>query len=520
MAEPTPQQLAKALTLDERMAKFGFDPSLNRGTLLPFGTNQQGENEWAVPQIGYDMVKALVLPGHVAQGGQATNNDVTDMALNLAGMGGSSSMALGKAAVGGPGGKVLGANVIPRKTVQVRPESNNMPTGSGGRSPLPSGVPGDGVPQPLLSYPPIAPPAWATDKVTGKEYLAKVNSPEALLVQKTVGAAQRDIDAGNYIPYFPVSQRADVDPSNYLFLGKTIDKAAPRTAASIEKYEALANDPSGLSRLRKAYEEGRTIPDADRWYFMKQLEDAFVKELGPEEGRRQFDQKFATSMAATTGGSSPKENLRMAMYGNYLRENNLPYPEHTYEMPYPIGGRYAKGNITQHEKIFDSGGAIDPAVNPKRHNFRGDFLGDTAATIDEQMSGLFQPGMQIPPGPSYGSYEGALNRIAAEYGLMPRDFQDVAWAGAKKAKEGAKYPGSSTMIKEVNEAIERTARVTGQTPEEVVTQNIIRSQGPVYMTGNPAMLAAGQNQDASPSKMALELAKRLSDQDFYAKGGI
>lgn len=111
MAEPTPQQLAKALTLDERMAKFGFDPSLNRGTLLPFGTNQQGENEWAVPQIGYDMVKALVLPGHVAQGGQVTNNDVTEMALNLAGMGGSSSMALGKAAVGGPGGKVLGANV-------------------------------------------------------------------------------------------------------------------------------------------------------------------------------------------------------------------------------------------------------------------------------------------------------------------------------------------------------------------------------------------------------------------------
>ena len=40
------------------------------------------------------------------------------------------------------------------------------------------------------------------------------------------------------------------------------------------------------------------------------------------------------------------------------------------------------------------------------------------------------------------------------------------------------------------------------------------------MTGNPAMLVAGQNQDAGPPKMALELAKRLSDQEFYAKGGI
>jgi len=422
---------------------------------------------------------------------------------------------------------VLGMNAVPRKTVRVEPESGNISTGSGGGSPPPSGVPGDGVPQPLLSYPPIAPPAWATDKVTGKEYLAKVNSPEALSVQKSVGAAQRDIDAGNYTPYFPVNQRADVKPSNYPFSGKTVDEAAPRTAASIEKYEALANSPEGIARLREAYEVGQKIPDADRWYFMKQLEDAFVKELGPVEGRKQFDQKFATSMAATTGGSSPKENFRMAMYGNYLRENNIPYPEHTYEMPYPIGGRYAKGNITQHEKIFDGGGAIDPGINPKRYNFRGNFVGETAGTIDEQMSGLFQPGMQIPPGPSYGSYEAALNRTAAEYGKKPRDFQDVAWAGAKKAKDGAKYPGSRPMIEEVNQAIERTARITGQTPEEVLTQNIIRSRGPLYGIGAPAMLAAGQNQDAvpqnqdaGPPKMALELAKRLSDQEFYAKGGI
>lgn len=100
------------LTLNERMGEFGFDPSLKRGSLLPFGTNQQGENEWAVPEIGYGMMKAWILPGHVAQGGTVTNNDVMDAALNIAGMGGFGSMGLGAKAVGGQGGKVLGANVV------------------------------------------------------------------------------------------------------------------------------------------------------------------------------------------------------------------------------------------------------------------------------------------------------------------------------------------------------------------------------------------------------------------------
>jgi GNAT superfamily N-acetyltransferase len=53
-----------------------------------------------------------------------------------------------------------------------------------------------------------------------------------------------------------------------------------------------------------------------------------------------------------------------------------------------------------------------------------------------------------------------------------------------------------------------------------LTKSLERNGETFGMTGNPAMLAAGQNQDRGPPKMALELAKRLSDQEFYAKGGI
>jgi len=123
MADPTPQQLAKALTLDEQMAGLARDFGTTGLLTAPAPDKIENEKYYqGMPNaIGYlsDMVKnsiygaskAAVLPSHVAQGGEWTFNDVTDMALNLLGWGGFGSMGLGKAAVGGPGGKVLGANV-------------------------------------------------------------------------------------------------------------------------------------------------------------------------------------------------------------------------------------------------------------------------------------------------------------------------------------------------------------------------------------------------------------------------
>lgn len=189
-------------------------------------------------------------------------------------------------------------------------------------------------------------------------------------------------------------------------------------------------------------------------------------------------------MAATTGGAAPKENFRMAMYGNYLKENKLPYPEAAYEMPYPIGGRYAMGNIKMHKKL--AGKTIDPETNPKRSNFAYNFLGDKAgSTIDEQMSMLFDPKVKQPQW--YGPYEGVIADLAKEYGVAPRDFQDVAWAGAKYLKNPERYPGSKPMIQEVNEAVERTARITGLSPKEVLVEGVMKSKIPVY--SNPVTAA-------------------------------
>ena len=184
-------------------------------------------------------------------------------------------------------------------------------------------------------------------------------------------------------------------------------------------------------------------------------------------------------MAATTGGASPKANLRMAMYGNYLRYKKIRYPEYAHEMPFPIGGRYAMNNMDMHKKLMSN--PIDSKTNPKRHNFRSNFLGDkSSATIDEQMMNLFDPSLNVPPAGAYGTFENKVAKLAKKENVAPRDYQDVAWAGAKKLKNPDRYEGSRSMMEEVNQAIERTSKITGLTPKQVLVEGIIKGKIPIY----------------------------------------
>ena len=359
-------------------------------------------------------------------------------------------------------------------------------TPSGGGGSLPSDVPGDGVSRPLLDYPITGPPETKINE-KGNEFLSKVLTPEAKAVQKKVNAAQKDINAGNYTPYFDLSKRFDVDPSNYDFTPSTLENAVPKAQKAIDKYTKMAANKTGKKSWRDAYAKGLKMENSEDWFFMGQLEDKFIEVYGEVEGRKQFDRKFAHSMAAMTGGSSPKENFRNAMYGNYMNAQGLSVPEEGWKLPYPVGGRYLGTNMRMFNRF--AGTNLD-AKNPKRRNFRGNFLGEHAATLDEQMMKGFDPkGPGEPPGPSYGYYERTLNDLAAKKNVDPSAFQDVAWAGLKSTKDKT-YTKGKPMMQEVNEAIERTARVTGLTPEEVVVEGIVKSRIPIYGIAG-ATVAAG-----------------------------
>lgn len=322
-------------------------------------------------------------------------------------------------------------------------------------------------------YPDTLPGVPAVDKKTGKEYIAKQNSPEAMAVEAARKAAQKDIDKGNYTPMFDLEKRYYADPAPYNIQGNTLTDAMPARQETIDKYKAMYDTPEARQRLTEAYQKGAADPSTQNWYAMGQLENEYIQRLGPEAGRQRFNEDFAQAMAATTGGADPTSNFLMGAFGNYQRARGLPIPKNAYDMPYPIGGRYASGNMTMYDKVMVQGKPMTAADQPKRFNFASNFLGDRSrATIDEQMMGGIAPPLKAPAAGSYGVAEGVVQDIAKGLGVQPANAQDVMWAGLKNV------PGKP-MIQHVNESIERTARITGQTPEQVLDA-MIRNRSPMY----------------------------------------
>lgn len=341
-------------------------------------------------------------------------------------------------------------------------------------------------------YPDVPPPVNAIDKKSGKPYLAKGTTPENEQFMKDRLAIQHDMEANGYEPYFDPAQRFDVDPSKHPMPHSTVTQNLGKKEATRAQYDAVTLDPAVLDRFEKAYANGTKL-DSANWYAMGQLEAKFIEKYGEEQGRRLFRERFAGSMAATTGGADPQNNLLMAMYGNYLQKHGLPYPKNAYDMPNPIGGRFASGNLAQHEKFAPEGMVMDGAKNPKRYDFQSNFLGHRdRATIDEQMMGIIDPEGaygKAPPADMYGHFEKPAHVLAERYGVDPIEMQEVAWAGAKNLKDPSFMSGP--MIGTVNDMIERTHRLTGMPRDEIVERGFLGSEIPLYQRNDimAAMLA-------------------------------
>lgn len=328
---------------------------------------------------------------------------------------------------------------------------------------------------------------WQKKAAPADQYYGKMQSTDEKAVMKDIAAAQKDINAGNYSPYFDVSKRSDVDPTKYPARERTVDLRVPKTAKSIEKYAQETSDPKKAESLIKYYNIGVDDAGSADWYFMGQLEKEFIDEYGQKAGREMFKERFADAMAATTGGADPTGNLRTTAYANYQRARGAPVvPDAAHQLPSPIGGRYITGNLEQYDKMIP--GNLTPD-NPKRYNFSGNFMGDAnAATLDEQMSMVLGYSKKAFNGPEYGPYEKIVQEVADQLGVPVRKVQEVAWSGYKKATDKT-YKKAKPMIEIVNEAIERTSRVTGVPPREVVRRGLVRAEMPVYGLG--AIMAGG-----------------------------
>lgn len=351
------------------------------------------------------------------------------------------------------------------------------------------------MPEMATRYPESGFPVLKIDPTSGKLFAGKGPSAEGDQVAAIRKASQGRIDAGDYTPMFDITKREHVDPSNYPRLGgDTRTDAMPMTLPTIEQWQMDFDRPEVRDRLVAAFKEGSQFPKAKDWYAMKQLETAFIDELGPEAGRQAFKDRFADAMAATTGGSDPTANLLTSGYMNFLKTKGGSIPRSpdgsvaSHEIPYPVGGPYMASNANVADSVMLQGKQLQAETQPKRYNFSGNFTGRKEnQTIDEQMMSLYDPEGALskgaPPGDSYGILEDIGNQEAAGQGVDPQNFQDVAWLGAKRAKERAKTGVATSegmpMMEHINQMIQRTSDVSGLSPQEVL-RGYIRGTIPIF----------------------------------------
>jgi hypothetical protein len=325
-------------------------------------------------------------------------------------------------------------------------------------------------------------------------FLSKKKLPHVEEFADARNIIQQDLDLHGYKPYFDPAKRYDVKGEHYGPFADTGTAAAPATAKTDAEWLAKYGTPENRAKLQAGFAEGKKVPESANWYYMGQLEKEYIKEYGEKAGREAFKREFGDMMAATTGGADPYNNFLMAQYANVLAKKGERLATRAYELPAPIGGRYASGNLEQAQKYIDAGMVgFDPSKNPKRYDFSSAFAGNrNASTIDEQMYGALRPtttkaSVGLPEW--YGPATRVAREEAAKAGVDARAFQDVAWAGLKKGKTGEGFEYAGPMINTINRSIETTHRLTGMPIEEIVRRGLVRKEIPMY--GIPAAVMGG-----------------------------
>lgn len=337
-------------------------------------------------------------------------------------------------------------------------------------------------PQFAEHYPDHGPHIQKVDRTTGRTYSSKHLTPEAEELARVRTILAQDMRQNGFVPFFDPNWRSHVDPSYYPRTANTLD-IVPAQQTTLERWARLIDNDATRSRLSQAYERGKAMPDAHSWSAMQQLEDAFIAELGRSQGRQAFQNQFAAGMAATTAGTSPAQNFRLAHYGNYLRANRLAYPTAAHEMPVSVGGQFAMPNIGMHARIADAGGISALGLqNPKRHDYGFSFLGHPdVVPIDSRITSAMTPGWAAPSRGTYGLYGRVIHDEAKRLHLLPRDYGDLVWAGLGPH-------ASRPAISEINDIVELTHRLNGLPRDEVVRRGLILGQIPLFGLGGLATL--------------------------------
>lgn len=260
------------------------------------------------------------------------------------------------------------------------------------------------------------------------------------------------------------------------------------------------------------------------WYNADPLRDAFVKELGHDQGGQAF-QHYMDLVAATSPRSEVGTNVRNASYYYKRLMSGEGMPEVGDKNPQPYGHMAQRLHQMNAQRVAGEG--WEPLVNPKPASFVQNLTGNQRpVTVDthafrlpsilaedprflevDYQSAKDAPkqnirqmveGGQIPMSDAsktaaywesqpkkteYAALEKYYQDIAREMGITPAQAQAAAWVGGGKVT-GLASDSSKPFMSFFDDRIGMTAQDRGQDPAQVL-RDFIRGRQPLLSSGVP-----------------------------------
>ena len=385
----------------------------------------------------------------------------------------------------------------------------------------------DKIPVRVATYGKPATPAIAKTKLVDEQGLpiqGPTYTKEARRVQDEIaagpkGAGPLDLSTQRMVPQ--VEQRP-------------LERYTPPRGVSPRMQDVLAN-PDIQRGIEKSMEAGKGVAD---WYHTEPVRQAFVKELGPEQGEAAF-KRYMDTVAATSPRSDVPTNIRNASYyyagGDPAGKN-----------PYPYG--HVAQNLHKQNVETITGKGWDPLQNPKPASFAENLRGNLEpVTVDthafrnigmrtgdprfletqvqvpykgggseasmakrfgEVRKGkgvdqivVYRPQQLVKEGKltmkeaqkiptfwagkpkdnEYAAAENLFRQAGNKIGFRPADAQAAAWSGAGQMT-GLGTVGTHTFNELFNERVLFTARMRGQDPKKTLSD---------FITGKKPLLEIG-----------------------------
>jgi hypothetical protein len=265
-------------------------------------------------------------------------------------------------------------------------------------------------------------------------------------------------------------------------------RGVPETATSLAK-------PENIARINSVVRQGAKAGGLE-WYNTMPLREAFIAELGPEQGPAAFA-RYMDYVASTSPHSAVPINVRNASYYYGLGQRGDPMPTMHIEqvlnkrgvhqpkwkldepLPSPYGHEAQTLHVQNATNVLNQGGI--PLANQKPASFSQNLQGNwRPVTIDTHNARLIGLPRDAPSKTEYGFLEAMQQREAERLGMTPAQYQASAWIGGG-AETGLRST-ADPFLRVFEQRVRLTADKTGVPPEQVL-RRFIRGEMPLLKFG-------------------------------------